>query len=104
MDFPSFDDLFSQVGDMGRQFSDFFSSPGEEGGGFVALITPVDPFNRNQILAPLIGVAGMISVFLLTGLIVGALAVALASFLAICFVLAEVFGYEFNVAMPEPQA
>jgi hypothetical protein len=95
----SFDDF---LGPMSEQIKNLFESISEETreGGFTGLIAPVDPFNRSDLLAPLIGVAGMISVLLLSGLVVGALAVALCGFLAVCFVLAEVFGYEMSVAMP----
>jgi hypothetical protein len=94
-----FQELFEQMGD---QFKNLFEQISEEtrDGGLAALITPVDPFNRSDWLTPLIGAAAMISVLLLSGLVVGSLAVALSGFLALCFVLAEVFGYEMTFAMP----
>jgi hypothetical protein len=95
----NFEDVFGQVG---SQFKGFFESVSEEAreGGFAALVAPVDPFNRSDLLAPLVSIAGIISVLLLTGLVVGAMAVTLAGILAICLVLVEVFGYEFDLAMP----
>lgn len=98
-----YDDLFDQVA---RQFNAFYESVSEEAreGGIAALIAPVDPFNRSSILAPLVSVAGIISVLLLTGLVVGAMAVTLAGVLAICVVLVEVFGYEFDLSVPPMQS
>jgi len=95
----NFQELFGQIGDQFKNLFETINAETREG-GFAALITPVDPFNRSDWLTPLIGAAGMISVLLLSGLVVGSLAVALAGFLALCFVLAEVFGYEMSVAMP----
>jgi len=97
----SYQDFLDEVS---KQFSGFFESMSDEAreGGLSALVAPVDPFNRSALLAPLVSIAGIISVLLLTGLVVGAMAVTLAGILAICLVLVEVFGYEFDLAMPPP--
>ncbi len=91
--------MFEQVA---QQVRGVFNDVSEEArsGGLAAFVAPVDPFNRSAILAPLVSIAGVISVLLLTGLVIGAMAVTLAGILAICLVLVEVFGYEFDLAVP----
>ena len=94
-----FEDVIDQVG---AQFRGLFDTVSNEArtGGLAALVAPVDPFNRSELLAPLISIAGIIGVLLLTGMVVGAMAVTLAGILGICLLLVEVFGYEFDLAMP----
>jgi hypothetical protein len=68
--------------------------------GVGALVTPVDPFNRSRVLAPVIAAAGVVSVFLLSGVAIGAAVTAVAALLAVYYLLTQVFGYELVVAMP----
>jgi hypothetical protein len=92
------DEMFDQVASQMRGLFDNVSDEARSG-GLAALVRPVDPFNRSAILAPLVSIAGIISVLLLTGLVIGTMAVTLAGILGICLVLVEVFGYEFDLAM-----
>jgi hypothetical protein len=94
-----FEDVFGQVREQFLGFFDTVSNEAREG-RLAALVAPVDPFNRSELLAPLVSIAGIIGVLLLTGMVVGAMAVTLAGILGICLVLVEVFGYEFDLAMP----
>ena len=94
-----FEDVFDGVSEQLRGFFDTVSNEAREG-GLAALIAPVDPFNRSDLLAPLVSIAGIIGVLLLTGMVVGAMAITLAGILGICLVLVEVFGYQFDLAMP----
>lgn len=68
--------------------------------GVGALVTPVDPFNRSRVLAPVIAAAGVVSVLLLSGVAIGAVVTAAAALLAVYYLLTQVFGYELTVAMP----
>jgi hypothetical protein len=68
--------------------------------GVSALVTPVDPFNRSRVLAPVIAAAGVVSVLVLSGVAVGAMVTAAAALLAVYYLLTQVFGYELTVAMP----
>ena len=54
--------------------------------------TPVAPFNRPEVLAPLVGLAGVVLGVLLAGAAVGSLATLLISILALALVLTRVFG------------
>jgi len=68
--------------------------------GVRALVTPVDPFNRSRVLAPVIAAAGVISVVLLSGVALGAAITAAAALLAVYYLLSQVFGYQLSVATP----
>jgi hypothetical protein len=67
--------------------------------GVGALVTPVDPFNRSRVLAPVIAAAGVVSVLLLSGVAIGAVVTAAAALLAVYYLLTQVFGYELTLAM-----
>jgi len=71
-------------------------------GGLRSLVSPVDPFNRSKILTPLVAAAGIVSVVMLSGLAVSAFVTALTAFLALYYLLTQVFGYELSMVMPGP--
>ncbi|MFQ5477035.1 MAG: hypothetical protein ACE5E4_00275 [Candidatus Binatia bacterium] len=97
-------DFGAMLGGMGQQFEGLFNAFVEEGedSGFSSLLAPVAPFNSSGVLTPLVSVAGCISIIMLSGVAVGALATLLASLLAVYFLLTEVFGYNIALAVPEP--
>ena len=98
MDFSwNFSDLLSAVSE---QFDTLTSAIWEESNenGFLALVTPVDPFNRSDLLTPIVSAAGIITMIMLSGVAVGAMATLLAALMALYYVLTEVFGYELAVA------
>jgi hypothetical protein len=100
---------------MGFGFSEMFESLSDQLGGLydtlrreretrglAGLLRPIDPFNRSDVLTPLVGIAGVIAMLMLSGVAVSALATAIAALMALYFLLTQVFGYEISVAMPEP--
>lgn len=94
-----FADFLESLGEQAEDIFDSFTKEGREA-GLRSLIAPVDPFNRSTLLTPLVTVAGVASVLLLSGVAVGAMVALLAALLALYFLLTEVFGYEVSVAAP----
>ncbi len=88
--------------DLRSQVFEFLQSVRRESheSGFSALLAPVDPFNRSDLLTPLVTIAGIIGMLVLSGVAVGALATTLVALLALYFLLTQVFGYELSLAMP----
>jgi len=99
---------------VGFDFTGIFESASEKLGGLYDtlrrqrrnrglsdLLRPVDPFNRSEVLAPLVGMAGVVMMLILSGVAVGALAMTIAALMALYFLLTQVFGYDISVAMPE---
>jgi len=82
---------FSQVG-----FSEVSSTASE----VTALFEPVAPYNASELLTPLVSLAAGVSVLVLAGVSVAALAALLASLIALAFILAEVFGYDVSLVAP----
>lgn len=69
-----------------------------EGATELARLTrPVEPFNYSDLLAPVIGLAGLLLGVLLTGVALASLGTLLASMLALGFLLTEVFGVTLEV-------
>lgn len=67
------------------------------------LTRPVEPFNYSDLLAPVIGLAGLLAGVLLTGVAVASLGTLLASLLGLGFLLTEVYGITLEVeGMPPP--
>ena len=97
----SFADILESLGEQAEGIFDAFTREGRES-GISSLVTPIDPFNRSAVLTPLISVAGVISVLLLAGVAVGAMAALLTALMALYFLLTEVFGYDISLAVPEP--
>ena len=95
-------DLNDVFGNIGEQINGFYQAFNEERseGGLSALLTPIDPFNRSDLLTPLVSIAGVVTMLLLSGVAVGAMAATLAALLALYFLLTQVFGYEISVAVP----
>ncbi len=94
-----FADFLESLGEQAEQVFDSLTKDGPEA-GLIALISPVDPFNRSALLTPLVTVAGVASVLLFSGVAVGAMVALLSALLALYFLLTEVFGYELSVAAP----
>ena len=96
---------FSDVlGSLGDQFQGLFDAVSEERGegGLSELVRPVDPFNRSALLTPIVTAAGVVGIFMLAGVAVGAIATTLAALLALYYLLTQVFGYEVSFAAPTP--
>ncbi len=95
----SFDDLFGSIAEgMSAAYDNVRKQTGNAGVG--ALIAPVDPFNRSRVLTPIVAAAGVVSMLLLAGVVVGSMATAVAALLALYYLLTVVFGYELSVAVP----
>jgi hypothetical protein len=99
---------------MDFDFKSIFEAAGERLGGLYdtlrrqrrnrglsELLRPVDPFNRSEVLAPLVGMAGVVLMLMLSGVAVGALATTIAALMALYFLLTQVFGYDISVTMPD---
>jgi len=72
----------------------------------VRLTRPVEPFNYSDLLAPVIGLAGLLLGVLLSGVALASLGTLLASMLALGFLLTEVYGVTLEVdgMRPPPYA
>ncbi len=72
----------------------------------VRLTRPVDPFNYSDLLAPVIGLAGLLLGVILSGVALASLGTLLASMLALGFLLTEVYGVTLEVdgIRPPPYA
>jgi hypothetical protein len=68
--------------------------------GMRALVTPVEPFNRSRVLAPLVAAAGIVALLMLAGVAAGAIVTAAAALAAIYYLLTQVFGYELTLTVP----
>ena len=66
--------------------------------GVADFTRPVGPLGDSGILAPMIGVAGLLAGLLLSGVALGALGALLGALLALGFLLARVFGISLEVA------
>ncbi len=97
-----FDDLYES---LNEQLSSLFGSSVDEGRSYdlSTLLAPVDPFNRSPLFTPVVRTLGAVGIVCLSGVALGGLAVALAAFAALYFLLTEVFGYELALA-PVPGA
>ncbi len=99
-EFPwSIDEIIDRMGDQFSSFFDNLSTEGEQT-GFSNLLSPVAPYNSSAALTPLVTVAGVISLLLLSGVALGAFATLLTTLLAVYFLLTEVFGYDVQLAQP----
>lgn len=63
----------------------------------VRLVRPIEPFNRPDFAAPLIGIAAVLAGLLLTGLAVSSLSTLLLALLALGFLLTRVFGVSLEI-------
>ncbi|MDG2303050.1 MAG: hypothetical protein P8R42_00120 [Candidatus Binatia bacterium] len=72
----------------------------------VRITRPVDPFNYSDLLAPVIGLAGMLLGLILSGVALASLGTLLVSMLALGFLLTEVYGVTLEVdgVRPPPYA
>ena len=68
--------------------------------GMRSLIAPIEPFNRSRVAAPVIAVAGIATLIVLSGIALGAVVTAAAALAAIYFLLTQVFGYEISLIVP----
>jgi hypothetical protein len=91
--------------DLRSEFAEFFEKVRQEGAqsGFRDLVSPVDPFNRVDILTPLITIAGVIGMLVLSGVAISAFATTLFALFVLYLLLTEVFGYELSFAIPAAQ-
>lgn len=73
--------------------------------GVADFTKPVGPMGDSGLLAPLIGVAGLLAGLLLTGVALGALGALLGALLALGFLLVRVYGVSFEMSpFPMPGA
>jgi hypothetical protein len=61
------------------------------------LFRPVAPFNEPAVLAPIIALSAMIGVAVFSGLALSAFATLIVALLALYLLLAEIFGYSFEL-------
>ena len=66
--------------------------------GVVGFSRPVGPIADSPLLAPLVGVAGILAGLLLAGVALGSLGALLGALLALGFLLARVYGVSFELA------
>jgi hypothetical protein len=64
----------------------------------VRLARPVEPFNAFDLVAPVIGIAGLVLGLMLAGVAVASLGTLLASLLALGLLLTEVYGVTLEVS------
>lgn len=105
----SFEALARQVSEFWERLrerlpQDLFSR--ETATEIARLTRPVEPFNASDLLAPIIGVAGLLLGVILAGVAVASLGTLLASMLSLGFLLTEVFGVTLEVdgIRPPPYA
>jgi hypothetical protein len=60
--------------------------------GILPLLEPVAPFNRSKLLLPLVVAGALMSLLLLSGIAIGALAALFAALVGLYLLLSEVFG------------
>ena len=77
-------------------------APAETALSFLRLTRPVESFGGNDLLAPIVGLAGVLTGLLAAGVALAALGTLLTSLLVLGFVLTEIFGLsiEMNGAGP----
>ena len=77
---------------IGEAFSseDWLSRDGIR--SLVRLTRPIEPFNRPEFVAPLVGLAGLVLGLVLVGVAVSSLATLLVALLALGLMLARVYG------------
>jgi hypothetical protein len=90
-------DAGGHADDLFRAFRSFSEGAGRA--GFRTLASPVDPFNRSS-LTPLVAVAGVVGVVMLSGVAIGAALVAAAALVALYFLLHHIFGFEVSIDVP----
>lgn len=105
----SFEALARQVGEFWERLRERFPQgpfSREAATELARLTRPVEPFNASDLLAPLIGVAGLLLGVILAGVAVASLGTLLASMLSLGFLLTEVFGITLEVdgVRPPPYA
>lgn len=83
---------------VGREGIDAFS--GDAWRSVARLSRPVDPFDRPDFLAPLIGIAGLVVGLLLCGIAIASLGSLVASLMALGLLLTRVFGISVEVGAP----
>lgn len=105
----SFEALAQQVNEFWTRLraqlpEDLFSREGAT--EIVRLTRPVEPFNYSDLLAPVIGLAGLLLGVILSGVALASLGTLLASILALGFLLTEVYGVTLEVdgIRPPPYA
>jgi hypothetical protein len=91
--------------DLRSEFADFFEKVRQEGAqsGFRDLVSPVDPFNRVDLLTPLVTIAGVIGMLVLSGVAISAFATTLLALFVLYLLLTEVFGYQLSFVIPAAQ-
>jgi|GEM_PF-1450674 len=87
------DDIFAKVGDADEE---------APRGGLSTFFSPVHPYNRWPVFAPLLAAAGVAAVVAFSGVAIVAFAVTMLALAAVWFLLSEVFGYELLLA-PMPR-
>ena len=65
--------------------------------GVLPLLRPVAPFNEPAMLAPVVAISAMIGVMVFSGVALSAFATLMVALLALYLVLAEIFGYSFEL-------
>lgn len=87
-----FDDLSRQV----RVFLDAMMDEARSE-GLLPMLRPVAPFNQPSFLAPVVTVAGLVSMMLLSGVALSAFGLMLVATLAIYLLLVQVFGVSIEI-------
>ena len=77
--------------DQMKQFLDSVRDETREQ-GLLPLLEPVAPFNRSQLLLPLVVAGSLVSLIFLAGVAMGAFATLLIALLGLYVLLTEVFG------------
>jgi hypothetical protein len=65
----------------------------------VRLTHPVEPFNRPEFVAPLVGLAGMLLGLVLAGVAVSSLATLVVALVALGLMLARVYGVSLEIGL-----
>lgn len=76
------------VSEMGQQLN---------GQGLLPLLRPVAPFNEPAVLAPVVAIAAMLGMVIFSGVAISAFATLMVALLALYLMLAEIFGYSFEL-------
>jgi hypothetical protein len=65
--------------------------------GLLPLLRPVAPFNEPPLLAPVVAVTALLGFFIMSGIAISAFATLVVALLILYLLLAEVFGYSFEL-------
>ena len=89
----------SWLEDIARQVRSLLTAVVDEarGDGLLPMMRPIAPFNQPSFLAPVVTVAGLMSMMLLSGVAVTAFGMMLVAMLAMYLLLVQVFGLSIEI-------